>query len=264
MESMRIEIWQTEETPNTTVLHVKNELDSSSVEKLNEVFAEVLEKYPRYVIADMSEVTLFSSAALGRFMGFKKRLVESKGDLVLAGLTLEIKSQLTSLGAFKIFRSFANVSAAVNAYKWEREGISQALTLSFPPELHFVPPVRQLVSRIAKQKGYSSRDSFRIETIVDEVCNNAVEHGDGEQRRDVDLFLGIDREKVEIKVVNTSNPSKVEVLKQLSKSISKTAMPDLQDKRGRGLALIKMLSNNLSIDFSENGTSVHVTRFRGD
>ncbi|MBD3345332.1 MAG: STAS domain-containing protein [Chitinivibrionales bacterium] len=264
MESMRIEIWQTQDTPNTTVLHVINELDGASVEKLNEVFDEVLHKYPRYVIADLSQVTLFSSAALGRFMGFKKRLVESKGDLVFTGLTLDIRTQLSSLGAFKIFESYPNVRSAVNAYKWEHEGISQSLTLSFPPELHFVPPVRQLVSRIAKQKGYSSRDSFRLETIVDEVCNNAVEHGDADAYRDIELFLGIDREKVEIKVINTSNPAKVEVLKQLSNSISKTAVPQLDDKRGRGLTLIKMLSNNLSIDFSENGTTVHVTRLRGD
>jgi len=83
---------------------------------------------------------------------------------------------------------------------WRAE--SENVWLSFPPELTFVPPVRQFVSRIARQRDTDS-GFFQIETIVDEACcNNAVEHGAPDKLRDIELFWKIDRTKLEIEVVN--------------------------------------------------------------
>jgi len=248
-----------------TVLTIAGELDSASIEKLHAFCDEVVNSHPPYVIAEMSGVTLFSSSALGGIMGCRKRLGEKNGDLVLAGLTLDIKTKLNLLGANKIFKMYSDIRTAINAYDWEYKGKAEAVSVSFPSELKFVPPVRQLVSRIAQQKGYSSRDSFRIETIVDEGCNNAVEHGMQGSDRNIDLSVQIDREKIEIRVVNVSNPEKVENLRDIIKGNQTPAqVAALAGKRGRGLALIKMLANNLNIDFTETGTSVHITRFRGE
>ena len=118
------------------------------------------------------------------------------------------------------------------------------------------------MGRIARQKGYGQRDSFRIETIVDEVCNNAVEHGPSKAKKNVDLNIKIDRDKIEIEVINVSDPDKLENLKAISKSVAKAPDPKMGQKRGRGLTLIKMLANDLSINFSGEGTSVLVTKLR--
>ncbi|MBD3421103.1 MAG: STAS domain-containing protein [Chitinivibrionales bacterium] len=262
--SVQLSITSSEHSDKVTILQIAGELDSSTIEEVNNNIDEIISRHPPFVIADMAQVTYFSSSALGGLMGCRKRLSEVNGDLVFAGLTLDIKTKLSLLGATAVFKIYNNSIGAINAYNWEYECGSQQLNLEFPSLLSFVPPVRQLVSRIAKQKGYSNRDSFRIETIVDEVCNNAVEHGVQGSEHEIQLYVKIDRSKIELKVVNSSDPEKVAELEKLSKSILKAPVPNLEQKRGRGLALIKMLSNDLKIDLSETGTSIHVTRLRGD
>lgn len=248
----------------TTVLRIAGELTTATVGRLDDVFDRIVRESAPFVVAEMSRVALFTSSALGNFLGYRKQLVEKSGDLVFVGLTLDLKTKLNLLGAGRIFKMYHDAQAAINAYRWDREHMTQLMALSFPSQLRFVPAVRQLVSRIARQKNYGSRDAFRIETIVDEVCNNAVEHGAVDKERNVDLRLRIDRDKVELQVVNATNPEKAGVLKELSKSLGKDSRPNMDTKRGRGLALIKMLSNDLRIDFSDQGTSVHVTRVRGE
>jgi len=194
-------------------------------------------------------------------MGGRKRLIEKGGDLVLAGLKMDIRTKLGLMGATKIFRIFSDIRSALNSYKWENGSHPEQVKISFPSNLNIVPPVRQLVSRITKQKGYGNRDSFRIETIVDEVCNNAVEHGKQGDDQRINLQLQIDPDKVEIDVVNTSDPDKVESLKTLLHP-HEIGEIKAEEKRGRGLALIKMLSDELSVNCSESGTSVHVKKKR--
>jgi anti-anti-sigma factor len=263
MEPLRIEITQSELVPEITILTFEGDLDTASIGNISNCFDLILEKNTSYVVAEMSKVTSISSAALGELMGGRKALVEQDGDLVLAGLSLNIKSKLTQMGANKIFKFHNDVRSAINAYEWEFEGRPEVLVLSFPPYLKFVPPVRQLISRVARQKKYSRRDSFRIETIVDEICNNAVEHGLTNSPAPVELSIRIDRKKIEIKVMGPSDPTKIECLKELLKPLQqKDADVPFDQKRGRGLTLIKMLSNELNIDFSENGTSVQVTKLK--
>ena len=43
-----------------------------------------------------------------------------------------------------------------------------------------------------------------------------------------------------------------------------TPKASFHDKRGRGLALVKMLSNEFKIENSDVGTCVHVTKLRED
>jgi anti-sigma regulatory factor (Ser/Thr protein kinase)/anti-anti-sigma regulatory factor len=260
MESVKMEIRQSEFKPEVTVWYIEGDLDSNSIETLNVHFSRILEGNRFHAIAEMSKVSNISSAAVGELMGCRQVLSDKGGDLVFAGLSLDCKAKLTHLGANKIFKFHSDLRTAVNAYAWEVQQKPEKVWLSFPPELNFVPPVRQLVSRITRQKGYGQRDSFRIETIVDEVCNNAVEHGAPDNLRDIELFLKIDRKKIEIEVVNLSDPKKINSLKAISKSILGTNEKKLE--RGRGLSLIKMLSNDLSIDFSGKGTTVHVTKLR--
>jgi anti-sigma regulatory factor (Ser/Thr protein kinase)/anti-anti-sigma regulatory factor len=262
MPGLKIQKKPVELRPDLLMWKIEGALDSESIGYIHKEFDSVLGTSQNFLIAEMSGVTQVSSAALGQLMGCRQLLVEKGGDLVITGVNLDIKSKLSAMGATKIFKFYNEMRSAINAYHWEVERKSEKVELSFPPHLQFVPPVRQMVSRIARQKGYTPRDSFRIETIVDEVCNNAVEHGSETLKKNIDITIKIDREKIELEVINASDPDKVETLKALSKSASKPSGAKMGEKRGRGLALIKMLSNNLDINFSTDGTSVHVTKLR--
>jgi len=266
MAQPRISVSQSDIVPQITILKFEGDFDTASISRVSGGLRQALEHNPAFLVAEMSEVLSISSAVLGELMGGRKAMVERGGHLVIAGLCLEIKSKLTLMGAHKVFKFFNDVRSAINAYKWEYEGRAEDLCLSFPPVLKFVPLVRQMTSRLAKQKGYSGRDSFRIETIVDEICNNAVEHRRTGSPDNVELSVRIDRKKVEIRVVNESDPEKLRMLKEIMKpddtAPEKRPAPTADQKRGRGLALVKMLSTRFDVEFSEKGTSVHATKLR--
>ncbi len=258
-----IELREVPRSDGVVILHFTGDLISESVKQINECISGIIAKAKNYAIVDLSESDTISSAALGEFMGCRKRLVEKGGDLVFTGLKLEMRTKLNLMGATKIFRIHSDIRTAINAYKWDIERQPEKIHVSFPPYLKVVPPLRQLVSRIARQKGYGNRDSFRIETIVDEICNNAVEHGKSGPDEMIDLIVIIDPDKIEIDVRNMSDPEKIESLTaQLLPENSKhhKSKPDV--KRGRGLTLIKMLSDELSVECTEQGTSVRVKKVR--
>jgi anti-sigma regulatory factor (Ser/Thr protein kinase) len=109
-------------------------------------------------------------------------------------------------------------------------------------------------------KDYSRKDAFRIETILDELANNAIEHSDpGQQKFYIDFFL--DKEKVEVVVRNKTKGLRP---RELDTVMKKFNHPEVDDNsiRGRGLALVKMLSSELKVDIDEDGTLVHVTKLR--
>ncbi len=258
---LRVEVLPSDECAEVAVLRFEGEMDSQSIHKIGRGFDIILEGNYVFAIADLSGVRSISSAAIGELMGCRTHMLERGGDVVLAGLSLSNREKLTAMDANRIFKFYHDLRSAIHAYSWEYRGRTEEITLSFPSVLRFVPPVRQLVSRIARQKGYGNRDSFRIETIVDEICNNAVEHGVSDEGSAINLTLKIDRHKVEINVSNASDPAKVSTLKEMSKSLYVPQFAG-DEKRGRGLALVKMLSSDFRIETSDDGTSVHVTKLR--
>jgi len=261
--NVNIEIKDVPRSDGVVILHFQGDLISDSVKQINECFTGIITKAKNYAIVDLSQTSTISSAALGEFMGCRKRLVEKGGDLVFTGLKLEMRTKLNLMGATKIFRIHSDIRTAINAYKWDIERQPEKIHVAFPPYLKIVPPLRQLVSRIARQKGYGNRDSFRIETIVDEICNNAVEHGKAGPEERIDLTVIIDPDKIEIDVRNMSDPAKIESLTaQLLPENSKNHKIKPDVKRGRGLTLIKMLSDELSVECTDQGTSVRVKKVR--
>jgi len=261
MKSFHIEISESKECPDVTIVYLKGKMGHGTIKKIRETFNTIVQGEKVFVVADMSGVEYLSSASVGELMGCRTSLLEKDGELVLCALKLEVLETLTALDADKIFKVYKDVRSAVNLYFWEYQNKVERVSLTFPSQLSFVPAVRQLIRRIAEQKEYTSKDAFRIETIVDEICNNAVEHGSKTDGKEVQVSVAIDRHKIEIAISNTSDPEKVEILKNISKYLSSPKI-SFHDKRGRGLALVKMLSNDFKIDNSDIGTCVHVTKIR--
>lgn len=258
---MIVDIKEVAATPEAVILQFSGELDFESIKSLVDAFKKIDTSSRKYAIAEVGKISMISSAALGEFMGFRKTLLEKDGDLVFAAMNMDIRAKFTSMGATKIFRIFNDVRSALNAFKWQQGLVPEVINLTFPANLHLVPPVRQLASRIAKQKGYGNKDSFRIETIIDEICNNAIEHGKKGEDQNISVKIDIDQKQIEFDVINTSDPEKLETLKALLKPTHEQKIHS-EEKRGRGLSLIKMLSDELSVDCSEKGTVVHVKKVR--
>jgi anti-anti-sigma factor len=250
--------------PEVCLIRLRGDLDIKSVAAMDSCFSRQADSASKkHAIADLSEVTMIASAALGKLLGLKRRFVERGGDLVLAAMSLELKMKFTLMGANKIFKIYNDRRSAMNAYAWEVKHESEHIRLSFPPQLAIVPAVRNFVSQIMVHKGYSNRDSFRIETIVDEICNNAVQYGSPGDHDNVKLRLKVDWEKVELDTENVSDPVKKDELKAHMENLKNNVPPIHSDgKRGRGLALVKMLASELSAETTGSGTTVHVTKLK--
>lgn len=239
---------------------IQGDMDISVAEQMEAAFAKILHEERNFVILDMENVSFIGSPAVGIMMGWRRKLIERQGNLVLVGLSLEMREKLNLMGANRIFRYYSDVQTVLTDFHWEQDSLMQNMGLKIPANHEYVPALRRLITSVVTQKGYSRKDAFRIETIVDELSNNAIEHGNPEQGK-ISVDFNLDYSKVEIIV---SNMSKMADQKDSSIIEQKFANPviDEDSTRGRGLSLVKMLSDELKLDINEQGTTVYVTKVR--
>ncbi|MCU0609245.1 MAG: ATP-binding protein [Chitinispirillaceae bacterium] len=241
---------------------LSGELDVTSMDPIEAAFVKLLDGQAKFAVADMVNVTAIASAALGKLLHIRQRFAQKQGDLMLAGLSIDLRIKLGLMGANKILRIYRDVRSALSAYDWDVRREMAGVTLTFPAHLQLVPPVRIFVRGVLRNKGYSERDCFRMETVVDEICNNAVQHGREEKPNDLSLRVGVSVDRVEIDMQNVSDPAKSANLRKHIDSMKDKIVVQSSDKRGRGLALVKMLSSELAADISDTGTTVHVIKVK--
>lgn len=141
------------------------------------------------------------------------------------------------------------------------------LKIEIPNEFSFVRGVRVCVSNIASNFGFSDREAYQIETIVDELCNNAIEHGGGRNK-------GSKRENT-VKIECSFKPGELElfvndsggegfnlkdVLRRNKQLVQKNRLSDNLDKRGRGLLIIQRFVDELKVNTSKGGTVVKIIK----
>jgi anti-sigma regulatory factor (Ser/Thr protein kinase)/anti-anti-sigma regulatory factor len=244
------------------IFRFKGSQDADKVGAISDYFNAAIEKGDLFIVAEMGETTFISSPAFGELMGCKKRLVEKGGNLYLVGLDTENRSKLRLMGAEKIFEFLPTIGAAIRKYHWEQEDTGDAFRVLIPPVLSFVPELRTLLSGITRMKGYSKRDAFRIEAIVDELCNNAIEHGCHEGNSVIEVFCKIFRYKVELNIINAgrSEGCGPEIIQEISSRIQGELPFNLNEKRGRGIELVKMLCDEFSVTSEADKTIIRIIK----
>jgi len=262
MEELKFKQYPCEEDPRITILEIRGALDLSSIDPINEIVDKLIGENKFFLIADFESVEFVSSPAVGALMGCRRRLMEKGGNLVLVGMSNSLREKFTLMGANRIFQLYNDVGAVVSDYYWEYDAEPRKMQLAVPSSVAYVPAVRRLISTIVLQKGYSRKDAFRIETIVDELANNAVEHADEKQQKFYIEFL-LDKSKVELVVKNSSQAVVGQKMDEVQEKFNNPVIDD-ESIRGRGLALVKMLSSELTLNIDEKGTSVRVTKVRED
>ncbi len=138
--------------------------------------------------------------------------------------------------------------------------MSNSFQVQFPSDLDYIPPLRHFVSEIAKSGGYDGKFCFRTEIIVDELCTNAILHGSSRENSFVEMSLDLDDEKMNLSIRDKGgNRNDIDSLKRAVYN----SKPEPDNTRGRGMDIVQMLANELTIDLDENGnTQVHVVKNR--
>jgi anti-sigma regulatory factor (Ser/Thr protein kinase) len=136
----------------------------------------------------------------------------------------------------------------------------QKIKIEMPSEFTFVRGVRVCIAHIAHSFGFSDRETYQIETIVDEVCNNAIEHGSKKDRDNdvIKVLCNFEMGRLELMVTDKGGEGfdLTEVLRRNKRLIETGTIEANLDKRGRGLIIVQRFVDELSVITGKDGTTV--------
>ncbi|MBN1980265.1 MAG: ATP-binding protein [Chitinivibrionales bacterium] len=213
------------------------------------------------IVLDMSYIENISEEAFAALAMIADELHQNQGDLILCSISKSLNQSEMVTKSKKLFSCHYDVHASLHSIeKLCRRGCERVVS-RFTSHLRYVPYVRSFARRLVLGRNFNIKDAFKVETIIDEISNNAIEHGTQATNDEIVLSMSVDAEKIEITISNASNPTKIESLQKVVRSLQSQNL-NFSDRRGRGLALVKLLSHDFWIDSSDVGTCVHVTKFR--
>jgi len=140
------------------------------------------------------------------------------------------------------------------------ENSEHLVTVDFPGDIEYIPDIRRFLSNIISLRSFSRRFAFRMEIIVDELCNNAIKFGNLRVGEFVTITCRVRDEEV---VVDVSNPGSDEKeVRNLKKAVAAgagEAEAPADFVIGRGIQIIKILSSSVQV-LDNGGTMVRVTK----
>ena len=82
----------------------------------------------------------------------------------------------------------------------------QEITFEMPAYMEFVSGVRTAMSRIAGTIGFNDKEMYEIETVTDEICTNAIEHGSKGTDKHITVECKFEKQYMEIIVKDSGSP----------------------------------------------------------
>ena len=143
----------------------------------------------------------------------------------------------------------------------------QQITFSIPAQLGFIPGIRTALGRISYNFGFNDKDVYEIETVIDEICNNAIMHGSSKEDEHITIACGFDTKFIEITITD-SGSSEFNVEKVLDNS--KNLMEDDTERKinalmeqggGLGLIIVQKYVDKVEITTRPDGTVVKLVKF---
>ena len=127
--------------------------------------------------------------------------------------------------------------------------------LVFPPSAGVVKQLRARVRTLAATLGAPAEVCDSLALVVDEVVNNAVEHGSAYRRVNANLVIQIEPagDRLSIEFFDPEMPSAT--IAELSSALAASAngMPSLENERGRGLFLLSIYLQNVRAEEAPAG-----------
>ncbi len=140
----------------------------------------------------------------------------------------------------------------------------QEIKITMSAYFGFVPGIRTGIGRVAVNFGFNDKEVYEIETVIDEICNNAIEHGSKGKNNTVNLEIKFDKRFIEINVKDSGSPqfNVEEVLKEGERLMKEEAQKPVLDtiRRQRGLMIVKKYVDEMDIKTNTDGTVVSMVK----
>ena len=141
------------------------------------------------------------------------------------------------------------------------------ISILLPTTAYFMSGVRDFTMTIVQNMtGFPEKWAFRFQSIVDELCNNAIEHGSAPGKEVKVTFISRSGESIYVEVEDTgTGPSQVtaeDMYSLVTERQQQLASSTYQGIRGRGLAqIVSQWTDELKFDnMSGGGLKVSVMK----
>lgn len=131
------------------------------------------------------------------------------------------------------------------------------IKIELPTNAYFMSGIRDFtLSMIRNMTDFSEQWAYRFQSVVDELCNNAIEHGSSKNDKICITFVTYPEQAIEIIVEdNGSNPNSKSA-KEIEEAIKNNKDKEITELgiRGRGLAfIVSEWTDSLKVEDRENG-----------
>jgi anti-sigma regulatory factor (Ser/Thr protein kinase) len=132
------------------------------------------------------------------------------------------------------------------------------ISITLPTNAYFLSGIRDFTLTMTKNMtGFSDQWAFRFQSVVDELCNNAIEHGSALGQEIVITFIGHPQESLEI-IVDDSGTGPNKYTAAEMQGIFKEQVQKVQTQflglRGRGLAkIVAEWTDEIKFEDSDKG-----------
>jgi anti-sigma regulatory factor (Ser/Thr protein kinase) len=127
--------------------------------------------------------------------------------------------------------------------------------LTFPPSPAVLRQLRADVRAATARLGAEANVGDTVALVVDELVNNAIEHGAVYRVRGLDLGvqIGLDAGRITVEFFDQEMPEAT--VRELAGALAQAAagMPSLENERGRGLFLLSVYLDDLRAEVDVGG-----------
>lgn len=255
-----VSVYPYPEEPEVARIRLCGDIGLGAIPRISALSEWFEKKGILHFAVDLADVRFLSSPAVGALMGLRSRVVGRSGSVSLFSANPELSEKLSLMGVHLAMPVFRDEKSFLDYFHWEFRGAFRNLSLLLPASASFVPPTRRLVVGLLRSKGFSEREAFILESIVDELANNAIEHGcppDNVFR----LELKFSKSKTILSVRNSLRELSEDERKALEEKYAHPKMTP-GSLRGRGIVLVKRLSSQMTFRVEPREIFVEVTRLR--
>lgn len=143
------------------------------------------------------------------------------------------------------------------------------ITITLPTNAYFISGIRDFtLALIRNMTEFSEQWAFRFQSVVDELCNNAIEHGSAPGDSIKITFISVPHDSIEI-IVEDSGTGKVKLkADELKRLVTERRQPGYVHTgiRGRGLSkIVAEWTDELEFkDLETGGKEVRIKKFLHD
>ncbi|HRY90855.1 MAG TPA: ATP-binding protein [Candidatus Gracilibacteria bacterium] len=131
------------------------------------------------------------------------------------------------------------------------------ITITLPTNAYFLSGIRDFTLGLIKNMTeFSEQWAFRFQSVVDELCNNAIEYGSTPGQDIKITFISVPHQSIEIHIEDTGTGKNKVTAADLTRMLEEKRKPNYEFKglRGRGLAkIVAEWSDELVFEDTEKG-----------